>query len=88
MRPDVVFLDLRMPGMSGFDVLGAMGAEAELAEIPVIVMTSQPLSDPERERLTPARAILDKARISEERDSTLPEALARAGIPGRGGVES
>jgi len=85
MRPDVVFLDLRMPGVSGFDVLAAMGAETELAEVPVIVMTSQPLSDSERERLAPARAILDKAQIAEERDTTLLAALEQAGITGQGG---
>jgi signal transduction histidine kinase len=84
MRPDVVFLDLRMPGVSGFDVLTAMGAERELAGVPVIVMTSQPLSDSERERLAPARAILDKAQISEERDTTLLAALEQAGITGQG----
>jgi len=74
-----------MPGVSGFDVLAAMGAETELAEVPVIVMTSQPLSDSERERLAPARAILDKAQIAEERDTTLLAALEQAGITGQGG---
>ncbi|HET7597907.1 MAG TPA: diguanylate cyclase, partial [Burkholderiales bacterium] len=39
-RPDVVMLDLMMPGVSGFDIMQAMRREAELKHIPIIMLTS------------------------------------------------
>ena len=39
-HPDVVLLDLLMPGMSGFEVLEELQADAETAGIPVIVLTA------------------------------------------------
>lgn len=38
--PDLMLLDAEMPGMSGFDVLGAMKLDAGLANVPVILVTS------------------------------------------------
>lgn len=38
--PDVVFLDLQLPGMNGLDILRAMKRDARLMTIPVIVMTA------------------------------------------------
>ncbi|MCI0712708.1 MAG: response regulator [Chloroflexi bacterium] len=38
--PDVVFLDLQLPGMNGLDILRAMKEDARLMSIPVIVMTA------------------------------------------------
>jgi CheY-like chemotaxis protein len=77
----VVFVDLRMGGLSGFEVLAMLGADPALARIPVIIFTSQTLTDVERQRLERARAILNKAQLSEEGDPTLRQALALAGIP-------
>jgi diguanylate cyclase (GGDEF)-like protein len=39
-RPDVVLLDLMMPGVSGFDIMKAMRTEANCEHIPIIVLTS------------------------------------------------
>src|SRR5579864_8759390 len=38
--PDLVFLDLGMPKVDGFQVLAEMKADSELRRIPVIVMSS------------------------------------------------
>ena len=38
--PDVVFLDINMPGLSGFDVLSYMSREPRLMFVPVFVVTS------------------------------------------------
>ena len=78
--PDVVFLDLRMAEMSGFEVMTSLAADASLAHIPIIIFTSQVLSDDDRRRLAGARAILDKAQVAEEGEPTLLDALARAGF--------
>ena len=39
-RPDVVFLDLRMPDLGGAEVLARMGAETHLRDVPVVIVTS------------------------------------------------
>ena len=38
--PDVVLLDLKMPGMSGHELLGHLKSDPELAVIPVVVFTT------------------------------------------------
>lgn len=38
--PGVIFLDLNMPGLSGFEVLGYLRREPGASEVPVIVVTS------------------------------------------------
>lgn len=43
--PDVVLLDLLLPGMDGFDVLGKIHSDEHLRDIPVLVFSN--LSDPE-----------------------------------------
>lgn len=39
-RPDLVFLDVRTPGMGGLDVLRALRADPETADLPVVVLTN------------------------------------------------
>jgi diguanylate cyclase len=39
-KPDVVLLDLLMPGLNGLDILAAVRADPELRFIPVIVLTA------------------------------------------------
>ena len=40
-RPDVVVLDIMMPGMTGLEVCRAMKADSELARIPVLMLTAK-----------------------------------------------
>jgi len=44
-RPDVIMLDLMMPGMSGLEVLTRLRANAETAAIPVILVTARTHDD-------------------------------------------
>lgn len=39
-RPDLIILDIVMPGESGFDIYDELQAESGLADIPVIMLTS------------------------------------------------
>lgn len=40
VKPDIILLDLNLPGTDGKEVLEAIKADAELKRIPVIVLTS------------------------------------------------
>jgi CheY-like chemotaxis protein/nitrogen-specific signal transduction histidine kinase len=65
---DCVVLDLRLPDMSGFDVLEQMRADPGLANVPVIVFTGKELTPEEDARLhTMARSIIVKGVESPER---------------------
>jgi CheY-like chemotaxis protein len=65
---DCVVLDLRLPDMSGFDVLGELRGDAMLSEVPVVVFTGRELSAEEDAQLhTMARSIVVKGVESPER---------------------
>jgi len=40
-KPDLILLDINMPGMSGYDVIKELKANAETSEIPVIFLTAK-----------------------------------------------
>ena len=40
-RPDVVFLDVMMPRMNGFDVCAAIKRDPELAHVQVVLLTAK-----------------------------------------------
>ncbi len=65
-RPDLILLDLKLPGMSGFDVLDRLSAEPSTAGVPVIVVTSSKLNGADRDRLSAAKCILAKTGLSRE----------------------
>jgi len=51
-RPDVITLDLEMPGTSGFEVVEALKDDPATANIPVVIVTSRELNAGDRARLT------------------------------------
>jgi DNA-binding response OmpR family regulator len=40
IRPDLVLLDVRMPGIDGYTICARIRADARLSEIPVIIVTA------------------------------------------------
>lgn len=50
-KPDMILLDLMMPGVNGFDVLQALYKNPETSGIPVLVVTAKELSSEERKQL-------------------------------------
>ncbi|MBX9864250.1 MAG: HAMP domain-containing protein [Hyphomicrobium sp.] len=65
---DCVVLDLKLPDMSGFDVLETLGADPALSDVPVVVFTGRELSAEEDARLhTMARSVIVKGVESPER---------------------
>jgi len=51
IKPDLVVLDLMMPGVSGFDVLDWLQEQERLRDLPVVVVTAKDLTVAERKRL-------------------------------------
>ena len=65
---DCVVLDLRLPDMSGFEVLESIRTDGAIADIPVVVFTGRELSPEEDAQLhTMARSIVVKGVESPER---------------------
>jgi CheY-like chemotaxis protein len=77
--PDLVLLDLMMPELDGFEVLEAMRAIDGMRGIPVIVLTSQKLSEREMQQLNQGvAAVLGKGLFrAEETLAQVQAALAR-----------
>ncbi len=66
--PDCVVLDLRLPDMSGFDLLEKIRDDRALSDIPVVVFTGRELSPDEDAQLhTMARSVVVKGVESPER---------------------
>jgi CheY-like chemotaxis protein len=86
-RPDVVFLDFVMPGMSAFDVIDELKRDPSTRNIPIIIHTSKSLAEDERQRLEKdASAILSKQSLSREiAMARIRQALEQAGIGPNGG---
>jgi CheY-like chemotaxis protein len=75
--PDVVLLDLHLPGTPGETVLQKLRETVETSTIPVIVVTSHKLDDAARERLLKSAAgVIYKGDLSRE---TLQQALKAIG---------
>ena len=62
--PDVVLLDLKMPEMTGFELLDRINDETSLDGVPAIVLTSAVLTLDERQRLRRAARIMSKSDLS------------------------
>ena len=60
-HPDVIVLDLMLPGISGYDVLEALQRDEETTDIPVLVLTAKSLrADRERSHGLGASAFMTK----------------------------
>ena len=63
--PDLILLDLSMPGLDGFSVAAHLKSKPETAHVPILVLTSRDLSGAERSALNgQAGAILRKGETS------------------------
>src|SRR5258708_16911515 len=66
--PDCVVLDLKLPDMSGFEVLEKIRDDAALRDVPVVVFTGRELSADEDAQLrSMARSVVVKGVESPER---------------------
>jgi len=82
-QPDLVLLDLMMPELDGFGVLGAMHEQEMSRDIPVIVLTGKVLTRDDMARLNQGVAsILEKGLLSvEETLARIETTLSRSRKP-------
>jgi signal transduction histidine kinase/CheY-like chemotaxis protein len=81
-KPKAIILDLSMPDLSGFEVLGMLKSDPETQKIPVIIHTSQQLGSEDRVLLKAAVDIVSKETGSRDvAGSRIAKALGRAGLP-------
>jgi CheY-like chemotaxis protein len=64
-KPDLITLDLGLPGLTGFDILDELKADPRTQSIPVVIITSKLLSHSEREVLARASAVLNKSELGD-----------------------
>jgi two-component system, chemotaxis family, response regulator Rcp1 len=71
-RPDMIFLDLRMPKKTGFDVLEEVKQDPALASIPIVVQTSSAAAvDVERAYSLHANCYITKPADLDELSRTM-----------------
>jgi signal transduction histidine kinase len=71
LRPDLIFLDIRMPGLTGFDVIAELARDPLTTNIPVIICTSSVLDSKDMIRLARAAAIIPKGELTRDAMSAL-----------------
>jgi len=65
-NPDLVILDLTMPGMSGFEVLKRLKAGVRTRQTPVLIFTSRELTVDESRQIEEAAALIPKAAATKD----------------------
>jgi signal transduction histidine kinase/CheY-like chemotaxis protein len=65
-RPDIIILDLFMPGMNGFEFLGELRTNEAFSEIPVLILTGADLTTQQRQQLAEfGQNMLNKSTLRE-----------------------
>ena len=89
--PDLILLDINMPGLSGFDVLARLKGDGRLRHIPVVMLTSSELpADVARAYELGASGYISKPSYLHDVRAVLGNtllywaAMRRAGGDGRG----
>jgi CheY-like chemotaxis protein len=74
--PDLIVLDLMLPGIDGYEVLETLAKDDSTAKIPVLVLTAKSLrADRERSRQLGAAAFLTKPFLPAELCDMVDELL-------------
>lgn len=60
LRPDIVLVDLMMPGMDGYEVCRRLVSDDATNRIPIVLLTARQNLDPDRVRASGARGVITK----------------------------
>jgi len=60
LRPDIVLVDLMMPGVDGYEVCRRLVSDDATKRIPIVLLTARQNLDPERVRESGARGVITK----------------------------
>jgi DNA-binding response OmpR family regulator len=82
VHPDLITLDLALPDIDGTEVLRQINTDADLARVPVIVVTARRFEARSEDNVT---AVLYKPFDATELEDTVSRALGRAARETRGG---
>jgi signal transduction histidine kinase/DNA-binding response OmpR family regulator len=88
LPPDVVLLDLRLTDMSGIDLCDRLRRDPRAARVPIILITSQDLSEDERRRFGADRVVISKAVLTRERLRSAIRAAVSAAAPAPQGTRA
>jgi two-component system cell cycle response regulator DivK len=78
-RPDLVLMDLQLPGMDGLAATALLKRDAETAAIPIIALTAMAMKeDLEKSTLAGCDAYITKPLRYQELYATIDRLLARA----------
>jgi CheY-like chemotaxis protein len=64
-RPDLILLDRNMPGMSGDEVIRALRGEPGLADVPILILSGEPVDPDDLRRLGANAAVLKPFDVAE-----------------------
>lgn len=82
LKPEIIFLDLIMAEMTGFEVLKELSRDKRTRHIPIIVHTSKPLTQTERDTLNDnATVIVSKGQMNSKAWFDLVQAIQTSRIP-------
>ena len=59
-QPDIILVDLMMPGMDGYEVCRRLIADETTRRIPIVLLTARQNLDPDRVRASGARGVITK----------------------------
>lgn len=77
-RPDLILMDLRMPGVSGFEAMRTLRVDPRFTKVPIVALTAHALQS-EREAAATAGfdAVIAKPCLPDELFQFIVELLAR-----------
>ena len=79
--PDLILLDIRMPGMDGFEVIDRLKANVKTRAIPVIFLTGESESDTERRAMeVGAKGFVTKPIDGDTLRDTVIRTLSQGGF--------
>jgi DNA-binding response OmpR family regulator len=82
LNPDVLVLDVMLPGCSGFDILRALRAEAATRDLPVVMLTAKgQAQDRDQAQALGANAFLTKPFSNDELLSVVREIAPGRVVP-------